>query len=83
MTRVNVAEAKARLSQLIDAALRGESVVIARRNMPVVKLMAVKHPKSRARFGMLAGRIRMSADFDAPLDDFTRCMPRSRSKRGS
>jgi len=35
MTSTRIAEAKARLSELIDAALRGEDVVIARRNTPL------------------------------------------------
>ena len=68
--RVNVAEAKARLSELIDAALRGEEVVIARRNVPVVRLSLVESARVKPRFGKLKGRVRLTADFDAPLDDF-------------
>ena len=75
MKRVNVAEAKAQLSRLIDAALEGEEVVIARRNKALVKLTVVKEPNAGARFGMLSGRIRLSADFDAPLDDFEAYAP--------
>lgn len=81
MKRVNLAEAKAQLSRLIDAALEGEEVVIARRNKALVKLTVVKPPHAAARFGMLAGRIRMSPDFDAPLDDFDAYAP-PRVKRG-
>jgi antitoxin (DNA-binding transcriptional repressor) of toxin-antitoxin stability system len=80
MKRVNVAEAKAQLSRLIDAALEGEEVVIARRNKALVKLTVVKEPKAGAGFGMLTGRIRLSADFDAPLDDFEAYAP-ARAKR--
>jgi prevent-host-death family protein len=80
MKPVNVAEAKSRLSELIDAALQGEDVVIARRNTPVVKLIAVAQPKSGPRFGALAGRIRMAADFRAPVDDFADYMPRRRRR---
>lgn len=81
MTRVNIAEAKAQLSKLIDAALEGEDVVIARRNKPVVKLTAVRVRPKRPRFGMFAGRIRMSVDFDEPLRDFAEYMPRRRSRK--
>jgi prevent-host-death family protein len=70
MKQVNVAEAKARLSELIDAVLRGEEVVIARRNTPIVRLAAIESAKAKPRFGKLAGRITMSADFDAPLGEF-------------
>jgi prevent-host-death family protein len=42
MSTYNVAEAKNRLSQLIDRALRGEPVVITRRGEPVVELRPVR-----------------------------------------
>jgi prevent-host-death family protein len=70
MTRVNVADAKARLSELIDAALQGEDVVIARRNQPLVRLTVVASGRNVARFGMFRGRIRTAPDFDEPLEDF-------------
>jgi len=45
--QMNVHEAKTQLSKLIEAALRGEDVVIARDNKPVVRLVAVEKPKFR------------------------------------
>lgn len=46
MTRVNVADAKARLSELVDRALAGVETVIARRDVPLVRLVlsASKEP---------------------------------------
>lgn len=70
MKPVNVAEAKARLSELIDAALDGQEVVIARRNVPLVRLTAVDSAKVRPEFGKLRGKVRLEADFDNPLADF-------------
>ena len=70
MIRVNLADAKARLSELIEAALRGEDVVIARRNQPLVRLVVMKEARVKPRAGLFKGRIRMSPDFDAPLEDF-------------
>jgi prevent-host-death family protein len=67
---VNVAEAKARLSELLDAALAGEEVVIARRNVPLVRLAVVPSLKRRPQFGNLKGLVELSEDFDAPLEDF-------------
>ncbi|MBI5160228.1 MAG: type II toxin-antitoxin system prevent-host-death family antitoxin [Micrococcales bacterium] len=81
MTRVNVAEAKTKLSQLIDAALQGEEVVIARRNKPLVKLTVVHAGGKVGRFGMFKGRIRTSPDFDAPLADFEPYMPPVKRRR--
>jgi prevent-host-death family protein len=44
----NVAEAKAHLSRLIDAALAGEDVVVARAGTPVVRLVPVQDPPARS-----------------------------------
>lgn len=70
MKQVNVAEAKAQLSNLIETALRGEEVVIARRDVPLVRLTAIPEAKARPRFGCLAGKIEIGDDFDDPLVDF-------------
>lgn len=47
MTTHNVAEAKAHLSQLLDAALRGEDVIVARAGKPLVRLVPVNAPAAR------------------------------------
>ena len=43
--QVNVHEAKSQLSKLIEAALRGEDVVIARDDSPVVRLVPFQKKK--------------------------------------
>ncbi len=43
----NVAEAKANLSRLLDAALAGEDVVVARAGRPLVRLVPVAPPPGR------------------------------------
>lgn len=48
--QVNVHEAKSQLSKLIEAALRGEEVIIARGDVPVVQLTAFK--KRKFRYGV-------------------------------
>ena len=70
MTRVNVADAKARLSELIDRALAGEEVIISRRDVPVIRLVPEPAPSSRRLFGLVRGRIELGPDFDAPLPGF-------------
>jgi prevent-host-death family protein len=42
MIQLNLHEAKAKLSECIEAALRGERVVIARRNVPAVELAPIR-----------------------------------------
>lgn len=67
-THYNVAEAKAHFSTLVRKALRGEEVLIARDNTPLLKLVPVGVPSRQP--GSAKGRIRIGKDFDAPLDDF-------------
>lgn len=63
----NVHTAKTNLSKLIEQALAGEDIVIARGDQPVVRLVPVeKKPRGR-RFGALAGRGRVTAAFFEPL----------------
>ena len=47
MTIHNVAEAKAHLSQLLEAALKGEEVIVARAGTPLVRLVPVNAPAAR------------------------------------
>jgi prevent-host-death family protein len=44
---VNIAEAKATLSELLDAAVAGEKIVIARKGKPIVRLEVVEELKPR------------------------------------
>jgi prevent-host-death family protein len=65
----NIAEAKAKLSELLDRALDGEEIVIARAGEPIARLTPVKQKKRRGR-GILRG---WGADiptevFLAPMD---------------
>jgi len=46
-SQVNVAEAKAKLSELLDRALAGEEIVIARAGRPLVRLVPVDELKPR------------------------------------
>ncbi len=71
MKTVNVHEAKAHLSEYLAAVERGEEIIIARRNKPVARLVAVKPepPKKRRPFGLAKGKVWISEDFNEPLDD--------------
>jgi antitoxin (DNA-binding transcriptional repressor) of toxin-antitoxin stability system len=73
--QVNIHEAKTHLSKLIQEALAGKEVIIARGNQPVVRLDVVPEMRSRRRIGNAKGMIlSMSDDFDEPLDDFREYM---------
>lgn len=62
-----VHQAKTQLSKLIREALAGEDVVLANREVPVIRL-TIFTPKKR-KLGSFAGQGSIAADFDAPLAD--------------
>jgi prevent-host-death family protein len=68
-TQVNVAEAKARFSELVRRALAGQEVIIAKDNRPILRLVPLESRRPR-KPGSARGTVRMSADFDATPPDF-------------
>ena len=42
MTKMNIAPAKAKLSALVNKALRGEQVVLCKHGIPVVRLVSIQ-----------------------------------------
>ena len=67
MNKVNVFEIKAKLSEYLDRAARGERIVICRHNKPVAELRAIVDAVSRPRtIGPIPGR----PTFDLPPSFF-------------
>ncbi len=69
MKKVNIYEAKTRLSQLVDQAASGQDVVIARAGRPVARLTRLAGTSRKRRLGVLDGRFRIPDDFNRPLPD--------------
>lgn len=70
MKIVNVAEAKAHLSELVERAAGGEEIIVARAGKPRAKLVPLDDVNRRLRVpGKRIGKYRVSKDFDAPLPD--------------
>ena len=69
--QVNIYEAKTRLSELVQRASRGESVVIAKGGTPMARLVPLSDAPKRKKlvFGTMKGEIEIAPDFDAPLPD--------------
>jgi prevent-host-death family protein len=65
--RVTVHVAKTQLSRLIQAAENGDEVVIARRDVPVVRLVAISKRQRQRKFGAMKGRARVDDCFFEPL----------------
>jgi len=70
MHTVTIHEAKAQLSRLIEEALSGQEVVIARRNKPLVRIVPLEQPATRRTLGTAKGKITIADDFDDLPDGF-------------
>lgn len=71
--QVNIYEAKTLLSSLLDKAVAGEEIVIARAGKPIARLTPIAPDagsRSGVRFGGIGlAKLKLSADFHEPLDD--------------
>jgi len=65
MSTVNMHDAKTQLSSLVEKALAGEEVIIARAGKPLVKLTPITKDESPRLPGRLKGQIWIADDFDA------------------
>ena len=70
MTTVGIHEAKTHLSRLLRAVEEGEEVVILRGSRPVARLVAIQSDESPRKLGTAKGLVRVSENFDEPLEDF-------------
>ncbi len=68
MQKVTIHVAKTQLSRLIEAALAGEEIVIAKGDKPVVRLVPI--PQGKFKFGVLEpGALGEGPDFFTPMDE--------------
>jgi prevent-host-death family protein len=67
---INIHEAKTHLSELLQRVLQGEEIIIAKAGKPIARLTPYRQKPTTRIPGIDAGKIQISADFDAPLDEF-------------
>jgi prevent-host-death family protein len=63
----NIHEAKSQLSKLIESALAGEEIIIAKAGKPLVRLIPYHEPIEPRIPGAWEGKVAMSDDFDDEL----------------
>jgi len=69
MKKVNLYEAKAHLSALVDRVAEGESILICRRNVPAAELRPIPRPRrTRRPIGLVPG-FSVPASFFEPLSE--------------
>ncbi|PSB17419.1 prevent-host-death protein [filamentous cyanobacterium CCP1] len=75
MHQVDLKEAEAHLAELIDEVAGGEEVVIIRSDGASFKIVPIRSVEAVPKFGSAKGLVKMSDDFDAPLEDFEEYAP--------
>ena len=69
MAIANIHEAKSQLSKLVDRAMNGEEVIIAKPCRPTVRLVPIPTDSSARHGWRWKGRVRIAVDFDTLADD--------------
>ncbi len=62
-------EAKTHFSKLVERALNGEEIIIARAGKPVVRLQPVFQAGGRRPLGMDKGKVFIHDDWDDPIPE--------------
>jgi prevent-host-death family protein len=69
MEIANIHEAKSQLSKLVELAMNGEEVIIARAGTPMVRLVPIQADATPRVGGQWKGRVRIADDFDSLPED--------------
>jgi prevent-host-death family protein len=69
MATVTIHTAKTHLSKLIERAVAGEDVIIARGNKPVARLVPLEDKEPKRQFGAMRGKVWVGPEFFEPLPE--------------
>ena len=70
MIRLNVHEAKTHLSRYLDRVLKGETIILCKRNHPVAEIRGLTTPRKTKRpVGLASGQLKVPTAFLEPLPD--------------
>jgi len=70
MIRLNVHEAKTHLSSYLQRLLKGETIILCRRNVPVAELRPIKKDKKSKRpIGLAKKQLKIPKEFFEPLPE--------------
>lgn len=70
MTSVTLAEAQARLPEILHQLRPGEKLTIIENGHTLAEVTKSEQPTWPCKAGSARGKIRMAPDFDAPLEEF-------------
>ncbi len=69
---INITQAKAHLSALIEKLLAGEEIIISKSGKPVVKLVRYERREGSRQPGAFRGKIKIADDLDELPDDIAK-----------
>lgn len=75
VVNVNYDDLKTQIADLIEAAMRGDKVVITKNGQQIIQLVPMKTVRRRRKFGSAKGKIKFNKGYDEPLADFREYMP--------
>ncbi len=73
-TQVNIHEAKTHFSKLVERALNGEEIIVAKAGKPLLRLVPIEERPKRRPLGMDRGKVIIGPNFDVPLPEFEEYM---------
>ncbi len=71
---LNISEAKAKFSDVVERVLHGEDIIVTRMGRPVVKITRYRPAQEHRRLGLFEGQIELAEDFDEWPDDVARSL---------
>jgi len=74
MQNVDISQAKQHLSELVEKTICGAEIIITKAGHPVAKIVGIPKRRKQRQFGSAKGLIKISEDFDKPLEDFKEYM---------
>lgn len=74
VVNVSYDDTKTKIADLIEAALRGDKVVITKNGQQIIQLVPMK-TAPKPKFGSAKGKIKFVKGYDEPLEDFREYMP--------
>jgi len=69
MPTVKIHHAKTHLSRLIEQACEGEEIIIARGDLPLVRLQPLREKKGQRKPGSMKGKLKIGPEFFEPLPE--------------
>lgn len=70
MIRLNIHEAKTHLSRYLDRLLKGETIILCKRNVPIAEIRPLPRARKTKRpIGLARGQFKVPPSFFEPLPD--------------